>query len=195
MRILRKIKEFKSKFSSTSELDNTFSFPYSANKLEKENQIWMNLQKGIFLEDKKILIPWNTPFNQLDNYKEIREDKGDRTEWYLGKHKILDGYESNLGISMWIFLPWTNPFERVTELLGFGIDGYKKSQTLINHLELILGKPTLIDIEFKNEKFFEGSYKWQNNGVKIEIIGFDMHGSRYLLNIGLVKNKNEEFLR
>ncbi|MFD0990755.1 hypothetical protein ACFQ1R_11655 [Mariniflexile jejuense] len=194
MRLFRKIREFKSKFSSIPELDNTFDFPYSSNNLERQNQIWNNLQKGILLEDEKILIPWNTPFNQLDNYKEKRLDKGDRTEWYLGKHSILDGYKSSLGISMWIFLPWSNPFERVTELLGFGIDGYEKSIKLKNHFKEVLGEPTLTDIEFENENFFEGNYNWENRGVKIQINGFDMHGSRYFLNIGLTKNKNEEFL-
>jgi hypothetical protein len=177
--------------SFSPELETTFIWPYSNGKVKKRNEIWSNLQKGLLLEDKKTLIHWETPFNQLDNYKEKRNDKGDRTEWYFGKHKILDGLECHLETMMWIYLPWTNPFERISENLGYGIDGYKRFQETFKHLSDLLGEPTKEKIEFEDKTFFEGSYEWTRGNVSIRILGFDMHGSRYMMKVGLNSSRND----
>lgn len=192
MYIIRRLKEIFSRFNKTERLDNSFVFPYSSDKSIKRQQVWDNLQKGILFEDTGVLVPWMTPFNQVDNFKVERIDRGDRTNWYLGKRVILDGYEGHVEVMKWIWLPWTNPFERITAHLGFGKDGHQNFVLLIEHLKELLGEPSKTEIEFENENFTEGSYEWQNGGVKILVYGFDMHGSRYRLDIGLVKNRNEE---
>ena len=193
MKILRRLKEFASRLDKTEKLDDSFVFPYSSDKTIKRQQIWDNLQKGFLFEDKQILIPWLTPFNRLDNFKEKRQDSGDRTVWYLGKRTVLEGYKGHFEVMKWMWLPWTNGFERVTEFLGFGKEGHINFLLLISHLKDLFGDPTKIEIEFENEDFTEGSYEWENGEVKIRVSGFDMHGARYTLNIGLSKNRNEEY--
>ena len=191
MQILRRLKEIISQIGKTSKLDNSFSFPYSIDKATRAQQLWDNLQKGIFFEDKQVLIPWLTPYNQLENFKEKRDDSGDRTNWYLGRRKVLDGYEGHFEVMKWIFIPWTNGFERVSEFLGFGKDGHIKFLNLVSHLTATFGEATNIEIEEENENFTEGSYEWKHGHVIIRVSGFDMHGSRYKLIIGLIQNKNK----
>lgn len=195
MKIIRRLKEIVSRLNKTEKLDNSFILPYSSDKSIKRQQVWDNLQKGILFEEKGVLIPWLTPFNQVDNFKEKLQDSGDRTNWYLGNRKILDGYEGHFEVMKWMWLPWTNSFERLSGHLGFGKDGHHNFQLLIEHLKELLGDPTKADIEFENENFTEGSYEWENGEVKIRVAGFDLHGSRYRLEIGLIKNRNEEYLK
>lgn len=195
MKIIRRLKEIVSRLNKTETLDNSFILPYSSDKSIKRQQVWGNLQKGILFEDYGVLIPWLTPFNRVDNFKEKRLDSGDRTNWYLGNRKILDGYEGHLEIMKWMWLPWTNSFERLSGHLGFGKDGHYNFLLLIEHLKGLLGDPTKEDIEFENENFTEGSYEWENGEVKIRVYGFDIHGSRYGFDIGLIKNRNEEHFK
>lgn len=194
MKILHRIKKFISRFENTEIIDKGFTFPYSSDKEIKRQQIWNNLQKGLLFEDKQTLIPWLTSFNQVDNFKEKCEDSGDRTEWYLGRRTVLGGYDGHFEIMKWDYLPWSNPFERVTSNLGYGKDGHHNFLLLIEHLKNLLGNPTKTDIEFESENFTEGSYEWKNGEVQIMVSGFDMHGSRYQLSIGLVRDRNEEHL-
>lgn len=193
MKIIRRLKEIVSRLDKTEKLDDSFAFPYSVDKLEKRKQVWNNLQRGLLFEDKQVLIPWLTPFNRLDNFNEKREDRGDRTLWYLGKRTVLDGYEGHFQAMKWIWLPWTNNFERVIEFIGFGKDGHNDFLRLVSHLKDLLGEPTKTEIEYENENFTEGSYEWENGEVKIRVSGFDMHGARYNLAIGLIRDKNEEY--
>ena len=195
VKILRRLKEIVSRLNKTEKLDHSFILPYSSDKSIKRQQVWDNLQKGILFEDKRVLIPWLTPFNQVDKFKEKRSDRGDRTNWYLGNRKILDGYEGQLEVMKWMWLPWTNSFERLSGHLGFGKDGHHNFLLLIEHLKKLLGDPSKVDIEIENENFTEGSYEWANGEVKIRVSGFDMHGSRYRFDIGLIKNRNEEYFK
>lgn len=193
MKIARRIKELISRFSKTEKLDNSFTFPYSTDNTIKRQQIWDNLQKGFLFEDRQVLIPWLTPFNRLNKFKEKREDSGDRTVWYLGKRTVLDGYVGNFEVMKWIWLPWTNRVERITGFLVFDKGGHDNFLHLISHLKNLLGDPTKVEIEFENENHTEGSYEWENGEVKILVSGFDMHGPCYRLDIGLIKDRNEEY--
>ncbi len=98
-----KIAELLSLLKKTEKLNYTYTYPYSSNKEIKRQQVWSNLQKGLLLEDKGVFIPWNTPFNKLGKYKEQRRNSGDRVNWYLGKHNILDGEECHLETMKYIF--------------------------------------------------------------------------------------------
>lgn len=106
---------------------------------------------------------------------------------------ILDGYVGQFEVMKWIWLPWADSFERLTGHLGFGIEGHKKFIFLVEHLNGLLGDPALAKIEYENENFTFGSFEWVNGVVKIRVSGFDLHGARYQFEIGLVKNKNEEY--
>lgn len=94
----------------------------------------------------------------------------------------------------WIWLPWTNSFERLTVHLSFNKEGHHEFLLLIEYLKDLLGDPSKTEIEFENESFTEGRYEWENGAVKIGVSGFDMHGARYRFDLGLIKNKNEECL-
>lgn len=193
LRLIRKIREIKSRLNSAPDLDTTFIFPYSTDKLKKRNEIWSNLQKGLLLEDKKILIPWETPFNQLNKYREKRRDSGDRTEWYLGKHLILDGYESHLETMMWMYLPWINPMTEISEKIGTDSKGNRNFLDLRERITELLGEPTKIELE-KFGSLDLGLVEWTNDRVKISIVGIEIFNCRYSLNIGLTKNRNEDYL-
>ena len=183
----------KSKLSTKPKLDKTFIFPYPPDKLKKRDEIWSNLQKGLLLEDKETLIHWETPFNQLDKYKEKRRDSGDRTEWYFGRHKILDGYESHLEAMMWMYLPWTNPLTEISEKIGTDFKGNKNFLDLRDRITDLLGKPTKVDLE-KFGSFDLGVIEWTNGRVKISLVGIEHFNCRYSLHIGLTEDKNEEYL-
>ena len=74
--------------------NQTFIFPYSTVKETKQQQVWSNLQNGILFEDTQVFIPWATSYAEIDKCAEKRRVRGDRTEWFLGKHIILDGVNS-----------------------------------------------------------------------------------------------------
>lgn len=194
VKILRRLKEIVSRLAKTKKLDNNYLFPYSSDKILKRQQVWDNLQKGLLFENQGILIPWLTPYNQIDTFKEKRHDSGDRTNWYLGKQTILDGYEGHFEVMKWIWLPWTNAIERVTVNLGFGKDGHHNFLLLIEHIKNLLGAPTKIEIEFENENFTDGCYEWTNGAVIIRVSAFDMHGARYEFDIGLIENSYDKYL-
>ncbi|MCG3164247.1 MAG: hypothetical protein POELPBGB_00001 [Bacteroidia bacterium] len=192
VQILRRLKELVSHFDKTNHLDDSFIFPYSTDKTEKRKQIWDNLQKGLLFEDERLLIPWLTPFNQLDNIKEKRHDSGDRTLWYLGKRTILDGYEGHFEVIKWTWLPWTNPMTVISENIGHDFEGMKKFHYLNDYITNLLGDPTKIDLE-KFASYDIGIIQWQNDLVKLTLVGIEHFNFRYNFSIGLVKDKNEEY--
>ena len=94
----------------TKQMNSNFIFPYSTDKEIKRRQLWKNLQSGLLFEDNQVFIPWLTPYSELDKYAEDRKDSGDRTNWFLGKHKILDGFESYVGVMKWLDIDSKKPF-------------------------------------------------------------------------------------
>ena len=193
MRLLRRLKEIISRLDKPQNLDTGFIFPYSTDKDLRKQQIIKNLQKGLLLEDKGILIPWMTQFNQVDKYKEQRRDSGDRTEWYLGKRTILDGYNGGLEIMMWMFLPWTNPITEIKIDLSYDYQGMENFYQLKEHLCDRLGQPHKTDIH-KWGDLDLGSVQWQFDKIKIDLIGIEHFAARYSLHIGLIRDRNEEYL-
>jgi len=192
MQILRRLKEFVSRFDKSDDFDNSFTFPYSADITEKRKQIWDNLQKGLLFEDKQVLIPWLTPFNQLDTIKERRHDMGDRTLWYLGKRTILDGYDGHFEVMKWVWLPWANPMTEICENIGHDFEGLKKFHYLNNYITDLLGDPTIKELE-KFGSFDVGEIQWQNGLVKLTLVGIEHFNCRYSFSIGLVRDGNREY--
>ncbi|HRO75944.1 MAG TPA: hypothetical protein PLP27_07340 [Crocinitomicaceae bacterium] len=193
MKLLRRLKEFVSRFDKTEKLYNNFAFPYSSDLNVKRQQIWNNLQRGLLFEDQQTFIPWLTPFNRLDYYKEKRHDSGDRTLWYLGKRTILDGYEGHFEVMKWMWLPWTNPITEISENIGHDFDGMTKFHYLKDYITNLLGEPTTTELE-KFGSFDLGEIQWKNGLVKLTLVGIEHFNCRYSFSIGLIRDKNEEYL-
>lgn len=192
MRLLRRIKELISRLDKTEKLDTTFVFPYSTEKETKKQQLIENLQRGLLLEDKGIIIPWLTPFNQVDHYKKKRHDSGDRTEWFLGSHTILDGYKCELEIMMWMYLPWKNPITEISGNLGFDEKGMKNFYCLKNHLADKIGEPHQTHIQ-KWGDLDLGTIEWQFDKIKISLVGIEHFAAKYSFTIGLTRDRNKEY--
>lgn len=189
----RRIRELISRLQPQSKLDTAFVYPYSNNKLQKRDEIWSNLQRGILLEDQQIMIHWETPFNQLDKYKQERRDSGDRTSWYFGKRPILDGYASHVETQMWVYLPWTYPVSQISENLGHDFEGNKNFLYLKDYFTELLGEPTKIELE-KFGSFDLGEIRWENGKTRISLVGVEIFSCRYSLTIGLIRDRHQEYL-
>jgi hypothetical protein len=194
LRLRRRIKELISRLDKPEKLDTTFVFPYSTDKELKRKQLIENLQKGLLLEDKGIFIPWLTPFNKVDSFKEQRRDSGDRTEWYLGKRPILDGYVGGPEIIMWMYLPWANPITEIKVDLSYDYQGMKNFHELKEHLIDRFGQPHTTDIH-KWGDLDLGSIQWQFGKIKIDLVGIEHFAARYSFHIGLVRDRNDEYLK
>jgi hypothetical protein len=181
---LQKIKEIIAHFKTK----NDIAFPYSEDYNEKREQIWTNLQKGILLEDTKVLIPWSTSFWSLDMYAEKQLNSGDRTNWYLGNHVILDGYSCHIEVMKWSFIPGWKRFSRIDAWLGRNSDGNNSFHFLHKKLTDLLGPPVQADLQ----KFGDldlGEIKWKKNKVEITLVGIEVFECKYWLHVGLATRK------
>ena len=172
----------------TQQMDSNFIFPYSTDKEIKRRQIWENLQSGLLFEDTQVFIPWLTPYSELDKYAEDRKDSGDRTNWFLGKHKILDGFESYVGVMKWLDIDSKKPFGMTDEFLGSENNGYQKFLELKEKLTDLLGEPTSIELE-KYDNLDLGHIEWTNGKVSISLSGIEQFACKYRLYIGLKDEK------
>lgn len=189
MNILKGLRKIFSADVQTETLDYSFIFPYSNDREIKRQQIWNNLQKGILFEEKQILIPWLTAFSELDKFAEQRKDRGDRTNWFLGEHKILDGFNSFVGVMKWITVKKSNPFSEIEEFLGFDYEGNQKFTFLKTRLTDLLGEPSNISLE-KFSDFDLGAVEWINRNARIRLSAIEQFSCQYRLSIGLTDNKN-----
>ena len=172
----------------TQQMNSNFIFPYSTDKEIKRRQIWENLQSGLLFEDNQVFIPWLTPYSELDKYAEDRKDSGDRTNWFLGKHKILDGFESYVGVMKWLDIDGKKPFGMTDEFLGSENNGYQKFLELKEKLTDLLGEPTSIELE-KYDNLDLGHIEWTNGKVSISLSGIEQFACKYRLYIGLKDEK------
>ena len=172
----------------TKQMNSNFIFPYSTDKEIKRRQLWKNLQSGLLFEDNQVFIPWLTPYSELDKYAEDRKDSGDRTNWFLGKHKILDGFESYVGVMKWLDIDSKKPFGMTNEFLGSENNGYQKFLELKEKLTDLLGEPTSIELE-KYDNLDLGHIEWTNGKVSISLSGIEQFACKYRLYIGL-KDEN-----
>ena len=172
----------------TKQMNSNFIFPYSTDKEIKRRQLWKNLQSGLLFEDNQVFIPWLTPYSELDKYAEDRKDSGDRTNWFLGKHKILDGFESYVGVMKWLDIDSKKPFGMTDEFLGSENNGYQKFLELKEKLTDLLGEPTSIELE-KYDNLDLGHIEWTNGKVSISLSGIEQFAYKYRLYIGLKDEK------
>lgn len=167
---------------------NDIAFPYSEDDNEKREQIWTNLQKGILLEDNHVLIPWKTSFGNLNRYAEKRLNSGDRTNWYLGKHEILDGYNCHIEVTKWLFVPFWKRFSRIDVWLGHDIEGNKTFQFLKEKITTVLGPPEDVELEKFGDRDL-GVIKWRKKKVEISLVGIEVFECKYWLHVGLSSRK------
>ncbi len=184
MKLFKKLCNLIAQAQATNNRKNSFVFPYSDDQAQKREEIWQNLQKGILLEDKGILVRWGLDFYELDGIKEQRRERADRTEWLLGKRTILGGYEANLEIMRWKYRPENEPMMQVTEKLGNDDEGLQRFNYLRQYLTDLLGEPTHIDLK----KFGEadiGELSWEKGHIALTLTGIEKHMLRYTFTIGV----------
>lgn len=183
--------KLKSSFSPARQpaiqLDAHFIYPYSEDKEIKRLQIWENLQRGILFEDVQVFVPWLTPYSEIDRYAQKRRDSGDRTNWFLGEHKILDGVNSFVGVMKWITIGWKKPFSKIEEFLGTDELGNQKFMALIENLTYLLGQPSVSELE-KFGSFDLGVVQWTNGNATISLVGIEQFECKYRLHVGLTAN-------
>jgi hypothetical protein len=165
------------------------TYPYSADPLIKRQEIWDNLQHGIHFEDNGVLIPWSTPFSAIDKYAEQCREGGDRTNWFLGQHQILDGCSCLVGVMKWSFVKRSRPFSQIDEWLGEDEPGQEKFLALKEKFTDLLGAPA-IDSPEPFGAFMLGVFEWNYGKVKITLVGIEQFSLKYRMHIGLIENKN-----
>jgi hypothetical protein len=182
------IQKLKNSFSSAKPVPiepfTDFIYPYSTEAETKRQQVWENLQKGILFEDVQVFIPWLTPYSDVDRYAVKRRNSGDRTNWFLGEHKIMDGVHSFVGVMKWITVGWKKPVSKIEEFLGVDGEGNQKFLGLIEHLTNLLGVPGVHDLE-KFGEFDLGVVQWTNGNVTVSLVGIEQFECKYRLHIGL----------
>jgi hypothetical protein len=168
-----------------------YTFPYSTDPDEKREQIWKNLQKGILLEDTLTFIPWLTQYKDIDKYAERRSERGDRTVWYLGERKILNGLSSQIEVLKWLPQPETSTFDQFYDNLGYDSDGQIRFHNRIDFFTELLGQPDKKEME-KFGSFDLGIVHWTRDKVRISAVGIEHFNCRYKLNIGLIDNSHDQ---
>ena len=161
-----------------------FVFPYSADPLVKRQQLIDNLQHGILFEDTGVFIPWNMSFKDIDRIAEQRRVSGDRTNWFLGQHTIMDGYVSLVGVMKWLFVKDTAPFSQINEFLGEDYAGCRKFILLKDRFMEMFGEPNVNDPEMFGDLDI-GVYQWDLNKINITLVGIEQFSCKYRLHIGL----------
>jgi len=184
MELLSKLKKLLAPGNGPAELSTDFVYPYSVDEQIKREEIWNNLQRGILLEDKGILVPWGFPYFKMETIKEQKRERADRTEWNLGKRIILDGYEAQLETMRWKHIPDDNPLKRLTENLGYDEAGQERFNLLRNHLTGLLGEATKIQLQ-KFGSYDIGNISWEKDDIALTLVGIEHFNVRYTFNIGI----------
>lgn len=69
----------------------------------------------------------------------------------------------------------------------------RKFHHLYNYIIDLLGEPIKIELE-KFGSFDLGTIQWQNDAVRLTLIGIEQFSCKYSLSIGLIQNINNEWL-
>jgi hypothetical protein len=164
----------------------TFVFPYSNDVEVKKYELIQNLEKGILLEDTKEFLDWRMSFKDLEPYCSSIEEKGDRFNYYLGEHTILDGLDCHLTVMRWIYNSKSNPFSQVDFFLGFDSIAIKKLKEIEDHITQKIGEPTKKESWSGDEMIVKWKFKYSN----ITLITWERFAIHGMLHIGLNENNN-----
>jgi len=167
-------------------LDLTFKFPYSGDARTKKNELIDNLQKGLLFEDTEDFLNWKMSFKELESYCLKIEEKGDRVNYYLGEHTILDGLDCHITVMRWIDKPKSNPFSQIDFFLGFDSITIKNLKEIEKHIVLKLGEPTAKEAWSEDEMKIE----WKFDKSNITLLTWQRFAIHGMLHVGLNENKN-----
>ncbi|TDQ11502.1 hypothetical protein [Pedobacter metabolipauper] len=184
MNILKQIKNLFTGASPAKAVSCNFIFPYATDPEVKRKQIWENLQKGLLFEDTGVLIPWTATYMEIHRIAVKRRDSGDRTNYFLGEHNILDGFHSFVGVMKWADKKSNEPFMYTDEYLGTDDVGNEKFLMLKDKLTALLGTPNRIDLEKFGHNDI-GSIEWQQGEIIISLTGIEQFACKYRMYIGL----------
>lgn len=148
-------------------------------------EIWNNLKEGILLENKDVLIPWNSNFEFLNDYgtKDVRED---RSTWYFKNINILNGIELNFETNKWKHLK-NRKFEYISTIIN-----NQTAEKIVNHLTENIGIPNYNNIDFKNLEDYDCRCEWTKFDRKIKIYRIELHGGfAFKIKIGVEKVVDE----
>lgn len=180
MTLLRRLNNL---FSSSNNKKD-FIYPYADDTELKRDQIWQNLQKGVLLEDKSVLVPWLFHFDELKDFAEQRRERADRTELYLGKRIILGGYEANLELVRWKYRSGDEYIKLVSENLGKDSEGEQRFNQLRKYLDEVMGAPTTVELE-KFGASDIGTISWEKGAIALTLTGIEHFEIRYTFYIGI----------
>jgi len=141
------------------------------------------LDKGIFLEDKKILLPWGQALDKLssENNAEVLKQV-DRLVINWGTHKILNGLELDLTTGD-LGTPNFLLSKKFTIISSWAI-GDKEAKEFFNkvaeHLILNFGTPEK-ETDFKNDR--EQLWTWYTDDADIVLNLFEQHCFKCCLTI------------
>jgi hypothetical protein len=173
-----------------NEKEYSYIFPYSDDPQERRRQIWENLQHGILFEDKKLFIPWETPYRKIGSVSERIDKRGDRTYWYLGKREILHGLDCHVEVLKWVTQPDVSSVDQISDNLGHDLEGNQRFLSRIDHLTALLGEPTQKELTEAGSLHL-GIVMWEMGKARISLTGVEVWNCRYNLNVGLIDNSHD----
>jgi hypothetical protein len=165
-------------------MEKKFHYPYSEDITIKKDQVWENLQTGLLFENNLTFLPWTLTYDNLNMYQIKKTESGDRTIWYLGERKILDGMTCHVEVFKWATQFNFSEIKGIEENLGYDKDGHERFHSGISHLTTLLGLPTTKELD-KFGEFDLGVVAWAKGNAKISLVGIEHFNCRYNLYIGL----------
>ena len=147
-----------------------------------------HLEKGIFLEDKNVLLEWGKSVEKLviDNDAEII-NKTDRLIIEWGKHTILNGLILNL--SNTFLLSYPGQFKSIEFNIVGDMESFEYFDIISTHLVNLFGNSIerSDNIEEEREKF----WAWQIDAVRISLYLFEQHAFKLNFIIAQLPLKNK----
>jgi hypothetical protein len=137
----------------------------------------MDIDKGIYLENLDLLIPWNTPIQQIANFgdPEIRNQPGGRSDVVWKGSKVFGGLTLDL-----------------TAIFGTGffyrsklrhIFSYLDSESSITQLKNYFDHHINSKHKFRQHKDLTFDYSWRSDTCKVVVGTGDRFGKFYFLKI------------
>ena len=140
-----------------------------------------HIHEGIYLEDKQVLIPWNTPYDSIKYY-------GDPVITMINKRRFMVSWDSvtvfkGVKASLWYVAhfawPMSDRYRDFTNIsMNFDISELEKLKPLIDEW---CGKPGIS----RSNKYFK--YQWQTKEFMINLSKYFDHG--FLLIQRIVREK------
>jgi hypothetical protein len=183
MKLLQRLKKYFDPYAPKAN-GYKYIFPYADDVETRRQQIWTNLQYGLLLEDTGVFIPWTATYAEIHRTATDSRHSGDRTNYFLGEHAILNGIRSFVGVFKWADINDDQPFLQTDEFLGTDDEGNRRFLQLKEQLTALLGQPTTLQMEKFGHNDI-GSVEWVNGKASIYLSGIEQFACKYRMYIGL----------